>query len=302
MNKTEGALPRRQLLRLAAGTISVVDEGRGLPVLLGHSLLWDAAMWEPQIRELRKRCRVLVPEMWGHGESGALPPGTRTMADLADEMIELLDRLEVDRCVVIGSSMGGMWGAHLAARAPERVAGLVLMNSYLGEEPTTQRSVYAAVLDEVAETGEVGPHLARLILPLFFGPGIERRAPALPAELNARLARFTPEVLRRSIVPLGRMIFGRSNALAILPDIVAPSLVIAGAEDRARPTHESGLMAELLECPLAVIPACGHTATLEQPLAVNAALLRFLEQLGWIDGGDCGRRRACAVLRGPAAA
>jgi pimeloyl-ACP methyl ester carboxylesterase len=273
--------PESYAIQLSSGRISVIDQGQGLPVLLGHGLLWGHAMCVPHRRALRRHCRVLVPEMWGHGASGALPPSTRSLADIADHMIELLDALHIERCVIVGSSIGGMWGAHLAARAPQRVAGLAIMNSFLGQEPKAQRTVYAAILDRVAEEGAISSHVADLIVPLFFGPDIARRAPELPRELRRRLSSFTPDQLRRSIVPLGRILFDRRDALPILSQIEAPTLVLAGADDRVHPVDESRIMTILLDCGLTVVADCGHTATLEQPGRVNAALLDFLGRLSW---------------------
>lgn len=238
-------------------------------------------MWRPQVPALFKACRVVMPELWGHGRSGPLPPDTRTPADLARPMPELLDRLGIDRCVVVGSSVGGMWGAHLAAAAPERVAGLVLMNSYLGEEPAEKRLAYAAMLDRVEAAGLVEDGIADAITPLFFSEDIGTRDPSLPLRLRRQLDGFTAETLRRSIVPLGRVIFNRPNALDVLMRVHAPTLLIAGEGDRARPPGESRTMANLVRAELVEIPQCGHTATLEQPEAVNAALLAFLDRLGW---------------------
>jgi pimeloyl-ACP methyl ester carboxylesterase len=141
--------------------------------------------------------------------------------------------------------------------------------------------VYGAILDQVAADGAVNEQLADLIVPLFFAPDIDRRAPDLPRALRRRLWSFAPEVLQRSIVPLGRIIFDRPDALPILSQIEAPTMILAGAEDRARPPQESEIMARLLNCRLTVVRRCGHTATLEQPEAVNAALLGFLHQLDW---------------------
>ena len=275
------AHPDSKAVQLSSGRMSVIDQGHGLPVLFGHGLLWGPAMCVPQICALRPHCRVLVPELWGHGGSGALPPSTRSLADIADHMIELLDALHIERCVVVGSSIGGMWGAHLAARAPQRVAGLAIMNSFLGPEPKAQRTVYAALLDRVAEEGAISSHVADLIVPLFFGSDITRRAPELPHELRRRLSGFTPDQLRRSIVPLGRLLVDRRDALPILSQIEAPTLVLAGANDRVHPVHESRIMTALLECGMTVVADCGHTATLEQPGRVNAALLDFLGRLAW---------------------
>lgn len=281
MGRFVGVHPDSYAIQLSSGRISVMDQGRGLPVLLGHGFLWGQAMCAPQLRALRPHCRVLVPGMWGHGASGALPPSTRSVADIADHMIELLDALQIERCVIAGSSIGGLWAAHLAARAPQRVAGLVIMNCFLGQVPKAQRTVHEAILDRVAEEGAISEHVADLIVPLLFGSNIERRAPELPCELRRRLLSFTPCQLRRSIVPLGRILFDRPDALPILSQIEAPTLVLAGADDRLHPAQESRRMTSLLDCGLTVVADCGHTATLEQPKRVNAALLDFLRQLAW---------------------
>jgi pimeloyl-ACP methyl ester carboxylesterase len=137
------------------------------------------------------------------------------------------------------------------------------------------------MLDQIEAAGQVGDELVSAITPLFFAPNTEKRLPALPDQLRQQIHGFDAESLRRSIVPLGRVIFGRADALSLLPDIVAPKLVIAGKHERAQPPEESRTMAEILQTELIMIPGCGHTATLERPDAVNAALLRSLDRLGW---------------------
>lgn len=280
------AYGERRATKLTGGRMAVLDQGQGLPILLGHGFLWDRDMWAPQVEVLSRHRRVIVPDMWGHGGSDPLPPNTHNLADLADQMVELLDQLGIARCVVAGSSMGGMWAAHLAARAPQRIAGLVILNSSLAAEPPAQRGAYAAMLDQVAADGFVSDGIADRIIPLFFAPEVESRTPELPHELRRRLARFTPEALRQSIVPLGRIIFDRPNALDILWEIEAPALIVTGKEDRARPPLESSAMAGLLNCKQIEITACGHTATLEQPGQVTTALLDFLERLNWLSRPD----------------
>ncbi|WP_146015009.1 alpha/beta fold hydrolase, partial [Burkholderia pseudomallei] len=101
--------------------------GAGAPVLFGHSYLWDSSMWEPQLDALSKSYRVIAPDLWGHGRSGPLPDGTRSLDDLARQMSELLDHLDIDTCSIVGLSVGGMWAVPLAHRAPQRIDRLVLM-------------------------------------------------------------------------------------------------------------------------------------------------------------------------------
>lgn len=269
-------IPNRRMVDIAGSSLSVIDEGEGPALLLGHGYLWDWRMWAPQIEALKADYRLIVPEMWGHGESGPLPEGTTRHADLAAHMLELMDRLEIDRFAVAGSSMGGMWGAHLAELAPDRVTGFAILNSYLGEEPETNRQTYFAMLDSVEREGLVNDAIIANIAPLFFAPGALEAAPDLAKRFRDQIGSYDAERLRRSIVPLGRLIFGREDALGSLTRIKAPALIIAGREDRSRPAAESAEMAELMGIIAHVIGDCGHSATIEQPARVNSLLTEFL--------------------------
>lgn len=273
---TKNGSSTRRVYEIAGSPLSMIACGSGPAVLLGHGYLWDARMWQPQIDALHGRYRLVVPEMWGHGQSGPLPRETRRHADLAVQMLALMDRLAIERFTIVGSSMGGMWGAHLAAIAPDRVAGLVLLNSFLGEEPEANRRAYGAMLDQVERVGRVDDTIATAILPLFFSPATLAGSPALPGRLRDQLAQFDADTIRQSIVPLGRLIFGREDALDTLDRIRAPALVVAGREDRSRTPAESAAMADRLGCTLYVLDDCGHSATLEQPARVNAVLSDFL--------------------------
>ncbi|EWY38312.1 hypothetical protein N825_13975 [Skermanella stibiiresistens SB22] len=277
---TQSDTPTRHVLEIAGGTLSMVECGQGPAVLLAHGYLWDWRMWRPQIEALRSRYRLIVPEMWGHGDSGPLPADTHRHADLAAQMLALMDRLDIERFAVVGSSMGGMWGAHLAASAPERVTGLALLNSYLGAEPEVSRRTYFGMLDAVEREGRVNDAIMAQIIPLFFAAGVETRSPDLPILLRDQITRFDAARLRGTIAPLGRLIFGREDALDVLDTVRAPTIIVAGRQDRSRPASESAVMAERIGCGLHVLDGCGHTATLERPAEVNLILSNFLGSLG----------------------
>ncbi|UEM24224.1 alpha/beta fold hydrolase (plasmid) [Skermanella mucosa] len=277
---TQSNPPTRRVFKIAGSPLSMVECGRGPAVLLGHGYLWDWRMWRPQIDALHSRYRLIVPEMWGHGDSGPMPADTRRHADLAAQMLALMDRLDIERFAVVGSSMGGMWGAHLAAMAPERVTGLALLNSYLGAEPEANRRTYFGMLDAVERDGRVNDAILSHIIPLFFAPDVATRSPDLPILLRDQIARYDAARLRETIAPLGRLIFGREDALDVLDRVRAPTVIVAGREDRSRPAAESAVMAERIGCGLHILDACGHSATLEQPEQVNLILSDFLGSIG----------------------
>ncbi|MFA7944837.1 alpha/beta fold hydrolase [Pseudomonas brenneri] len=253
-----------------------VDQGCGPVVLLGQSYLWDHQMWAPQIEALSQHYRVIVPELWGHGKSGPLPSQTRSMNDLARQMLSLLDHLNIAKVNLVGLSVGGMWGAPLALLAPERINSLVLMDTYLGAEPNATREKYFALLNAIEAAGAIPEPLLDIIVPIFFRPGIDPTC-ALYQDFRQSLREFRRERLLDSIVPLGRLIFGREDALEGLCRLPADTtLVMCGNEDQPRPPAETKEIAGLIGCPWVLIPDAGHISSRENPEFVNGALLTFL--------------------------
>ncbi|WP_285447275.1 alpha/beta hydrolase [Xanthomonas sp. LMC-A-07] len=263
---------------IAGQPLHYAQHGQGFPVLLGHSYLWDAAIWEPQVHAISQHYRVIVPELWGHGQSAALPDGTQTVGDLAEQMLMLLDALELPQCAVVGLSVGGMWGAELALLAPERVRSLVLMDTFLGAEPQATQTRYFGLLDAIEAAGQVTPALIEAIVPIFFRPGIDLSS-ALPAAFAQRLAAMSAEQLRASVVPLGRLIFGRADRLDALSALnPANTFLLGGEYDIPRPPEELWLMAEVIGCDYELVPDAGHIASLENPAFVTAQLLGWLKR------------------------
>ncbi|ABI91698.1 alpha/beta hydrolase family protein [Burkholderia ambifaria AMMD] len=265
-------------LTIQHSTLHYQDHGTGFPVLLGHSYLWDAAMWAPQIDALSSRYRVIVPDLWGHGASGPLPAGTQTLDDLAAHASALLDALEIEQCAVVGLSVGGMWGARLALREPRRVRSLVLMDASLEAEPDATRLRYFAMLDAIEAAGSVVPPLLDAIVPLFFRPDVNLADP-VPSAFRAALAKLPADRLRESIAPLGRLIFGRPDTLAALADLDGErTLLMCGAGDMARPPSETVKMASVIGCRHALVPDAGHISNLENPAFVTRMLLDWFDE------------------------
>jgi len=253
-----------------------IDQGTGPAILLAGSYLWDQAMWAPQIAALSQQYRVIALDLWGHGESGSLPEGTQSLDDIARQALALLDHLHIDRVTLVGLSVGGMWGVRLALSVPQRINGLVLMDTYVGVEPEPTRQYYFSLFKQIEDSGVIAPQLLDIVVPIFFRPGIDPQS-ALYQDFRAKLAALPPERLRESIVPMGRITFGRDDVLPRLGELEAEAtLVMCGDQDKPRPPSETIEMVELIGCPYVLVPEAGHISNLENPRFVTEVLLEFL--------------------------
>lgn len=263
----------RKELIIEGSTLSYLDIGQGPVLLMGHSYLWDSEMWAPQIEHLSQSYRCIVPELWGHGFSGSLPASCRNLRDIANNMLELMDALNIEKFSVIGLSVGAMWGAELALKAPERVQSLVMLGSFIGYEPEITRDKYYAMLDVIKAEQSVSAKIINTITPLFFAT---QPNPNLVELFKKKLNHFDSSNID-TLYQMGRMIFGRRDTMDDVHLLTLPCLIMTGVEDKARTVLEGYLMHDAIDASQYVhIPECGHISTLEQAEFVNQQLGQFL--------------------------
>jgi pimeloyl-ACP methyl ester carboxylesterase len=265
-------------IRVAGKPMFYIDRGSGPVVVLLHSYLANAFMWSPQVQALETRCRVIAPDLWGHGSSGDLPDETEDLADMAGHLHTLLDELELDRYFLVGQSVGGMLAGELALVSPHRVAGLALMATYLGEEPTISQATFLDLLDRIGARGHFDPTLLEEVMSMFFVCDSSAAVPSLKGPFQRQVSSFTSERLKQSIVPIGRMIFRRRSLLAHLGGLGDSMMVLCGEHDKIRPPSESIHMAKLADCRYLEIPGAGHIPNLECPQFVTSALVDFIDR------------------------
>ena len=129
---------REQVARAGDYEIRYVDEGEGFPILLIHGLAGDHTAWNPQIEAWRGRHRVLATDTRGAGRSTQVDEPV-TIRELASDFGAVLDHAGVEKCHVVGRSMGGFLAQHLVFEAPERVHSLVMLASAAKVDPLGAR-------------------------------------------------------------------------------------------------------------------------------------------------------------------
>ena len=247
------------------------DVGAGPPVVLGHSFLCSSEMWSGQVPALAARFRVLNLDLRGHGRSGKV---TRAFSlyDAVADVVEVLDQQGIEQAVWCGLSVGGMIALRAALTSPRRVRALILLDTDAGAESAIRKLRYSAMGLGVRLLG-IGP-LSSPIARLMFGATTRRQNPTLVRAWKRELSTLHIPSVLRGLDALTQ----RDSLLARLPQIGMPALVLVGEEDRALPPSLARRIHDLLpDSRLVRIPAAGHLSALEQPAAVNEAILNFLE-------------------------
>lgn len=245
--------------------------GDGTSLVLGHSLLCDGRMWEAVAPALTERCRVVNVDARGHRRSPA--EGPFTLDDLADDWLAILDREGVDRAVLCGLSMGGMTAMRLALKAPDRVAGLVLLDTSARAERRWPRLQYRAMAEVVRRVGFVEAFVPK-IQRAMFGRATLRGRPDLVARVTDRIRENDP----RQLYFACRAVFDRPSILDRIEQIRCPTFVVVGDDDASTPPSEARRIASRIPgAALVPIPAAGHLTAIEAPDAVLAAVHDLLE-------------------------
>lgn len=225
--------------------------GAGEPLVLLHGLSGSARWWGRNVRALAKEFRVVVPDVIGFGRTrcpGPLPDMDRT----AEVLAEWLERTSPGPVNLVGHSMGGQIAVHLAARFPERVKRLVLVDAAGIARPVTPLNLmrFAAEVAPPSRWGDPS------FLPVIVGD-------ALTAG---------PRTLLRALLHIVR-----DDVCPLLPGIRAPTLVVWGERDTLVPlAHAEEFRREIPDARLVILPGAAHNPMVDRANDFNRVVAGFL--------------------------
>jgi pimeloyl-ACP methyl ester carboxylesterase len=251
------------------------DVGPGPVVVLLHGFPLDNNIWEFQKGAIGSEYRIIAPDLRGHGRTAA-PAGTYTVDAMADDVLETLDALGITEPVVLGGlSMGGYIALSIVARYPERLRGLMLFDTRATADTPETARVRDELARQVEKTGSVET-VVEAMLPVMFAPVTRERHADLIARVGEQMLRTLPG----GIVGTLRGLAIRPDRAAVLTRIRVPTLVVVGEKDAITPTDQSRAMAAAIPgARLVEVADAGHLAPIENPAAVNRAVLEFLAAL-----------------------
>lgn len=246
------------------GMLAVVDEGAGEPVVMWPSLFSDHRLFDLVVTHLGADWRTLRVDGPGFGQS--TPPSGEVQAhQYADAVIDLLDALRIEQAFVAGCSWGGQVSAHVAARAPDRTRGALLMNTAL-EPSLGGHRLEVLGTRWFGSTATWGRGVARS----FFSPTTRLEHPDRVRAFVSRFGSFR----RKPAATTVRTVLTRSAGLGdVLPKLSVPVAILAGADDPLCPVDQLLPQASRVSHGhVEIIPSCGHLAPLEAPERVADAL------------------------------
>lgn len=263
------------LIPTKLGLINVRAGGRpdGPTMVFWPSLMMDGTMWEYQYKHYAPDYRVLLIDSPGHGKSDALRK-IIDLKDCSDVLVEILDALDVNKCILVGNSWGGMLAGVFPAYYPDRTAASIGINC-TASLPTSVESIWATAMAAVLSLSAKMPAIAgRTATNAFAGETAEAT--------NPEFLQFTKFVMGddpKSVAwALRSILIGRRDEHRLLNTIRdIPVLIIAGEEDRQFSIHVVRRMAEAIDgSTFRILTHSAHLAARETPDAVNAEIDEFL--------------------------
>ena len=269
------------------------------PLLLFHGFTASAASFAANLPELRKHFTVVTVDLLGHGSSDA-PSASEAYApeQAVARVVALMDHLGFEDALLCGHSLGGALAVRVALDHPDRVAGIVVINSNSAAGTAEWRRDVQPGLVEMANRvrGEGTAFLKGTRL----YPARSRR---LPDESRRLLTEDFDRLTADGIAGTAEGLVARVNAFERLPELAVPTLVVAGDRDAEFMRNAPALL-EALRAPIVrsvTLADAGHAANLEQPAAFEAALLDLAHEIGYTEPhADDERPNGWLVMAGAA--
>lgn len=255
--------------------IHYVDQGprEAIPLVLIHAFPLNHTLWNPQVQALSAKHRVISYDIRGHGESD-VGDGQYTIELFVDDLIDLLDRLKIEKTILCGLSMGGYIALRALERHPERFSALVLCDTRSEADSNEAKIKRSAGLRLLKEKGV--PFFAEEFVKQAFAPGTFKTNPGVVQTVKEMILKNPPLGIGGALLALA----SRTDTTESLKQIKIPTLVLVGEKDQITPPPVVLAMKEKIpDAQMHVIPQAGHFSNFENPAEFNRRLVAFLREI-----------------------
>ena len=258
----------------ANGSVYEISGPINAPVIVFvHGLGLNRHVWDQYAPQFSNRYRVLNYDLFGHGET-APPPVTPSLTMFAEQLLALLDELAIDRCSIIGFSLGGMINRRFAMDHPERLHAMAILNSPHEREPEAQKLVEQRALDSAA--GGPGATLDATI-ERWFSAEFRAANPDYINTVRGWVLANDPEIYAQCRQVLA---FGVVELIRPQPPITHPTLIITCENDSgSTPEMSQTIASEISGSQVIVVPELQHMGLVENASFFINALAEYFDEL-----------------------
>jgi pimeloyl-ACP methyl ester carboxylesterase len=248
--------------------VSYQIAGKGTPVVFVHGFGEDSEIWENQIEGLKDKFLIIAPDLPGNGKSDLVEDVS--MEAMAGWLKDLLNNLKVNKCILIGHSMGGYVSLAFAEKYPERLIGLGLFHSTAYPDSEEKKAARRRSIEFIQQYGAA--KFQEQAIPNLFSSSFKVKNPGKVQEIIVRYTNVQATVL----VKYYEAMILRPGRSEILTKIDAPVLYLVGEQDNAVPMRQG-----LEQCHLPglsyihILKEAGHMGMLEEPVKSTAKLEKF---------------------------
>ena len=247
------------------------DAGTGPAVVLLHGFGETGGIWGFQKDCLEKSFRLLIPDLPGSG--GSALPADMSIESLARAVHFMLQEEGIERCAMIGHSMGGYVALAFADLYAGMLSGLGLFHSTAYADSDEKKSTRQKGMQFMRAHGALA--FLKTAIPNTYNPATKEKAPALIEQQLEDASNFSAEALIQYYTAM----IQRPDRTAWLRDTTLPVLFIMGRHDSAVPMADSLAQCHLPQLAyIHVLDDSGHMGMVEEPEQSNAFLHRFLSE------------------------
>jgi 3-oxoadipate enol-lactonase len=248
--------------------ISYKEQGKGKVVILLHGFCGSSAYWDELLPLLPDQYRWMMPDLRGHGESGA-PAGDYTMDAFATDLAQLVKGLELGPVIMLGHSLGGYITLAFAEKYPELLSGYGLIHSTGFPDNEAGKEGRLKSITTIEEKG-LSVFIEGLI-PKLFAPDHLKSMPEAVAKAKRIGEETDPQAAIRTLQGMRT----RPDRNHVLAEAKVPVLLVAGEQDQIIPVERtfsvsSGLITQVQ------INAAAHMSMVEAPQSLVEAIETFI--------------------------
>jgi len=236
--------------------------GKGEMILFIHGAGGNANSWFYQTEGLKSQSEVVAVDLPGHGKA-SVSKGCTSIEEYRDSVHSALSSSGIDKCYIVGHSMGGAIAMTFALTFPDKVKGIVLVGT------GAKLKVFPQILEGIMKDKEK-------TLSSIIEYAVSKNAPAsLKKGCFDEMMKCNPEVIYGDFLACDRF-----NAMETLNTIDVPTLIVCGTEDALTPPKYSiYLHQNIKESRLVLIKDAGHMVMMEKPDEVNNAIIDFISSI-----------------------